>query len=197
MDKRAPITHVDIINIDAGETPPRGWTLVNKRICAAPGTPGHCLIYKRDEETAPIIDFVVRLGEWTGSGALPAETVPDQCVCSPAPCAYYSSQAPMPTHPQMRDTLTDARHTHRCPSTNSCAFMLIHAHRDMHANSCVLLLCVLISSYECICGERGIVCTDMKKYLATSSTSPTLIVHITSPGSSAIAAGKFAYCNIR
>jgi hypothetical protein len=73
--KCIPITHVDIINADAGETPPRGWTLVNKRICRGPGTPGHFLIYKRDEDCAPIVDLFIRLGE---SATTLAEPIPDR-----------------------------------------------------------------------------------------------------------------------
>lgn len=86
IDKRVPITHIDVINVEAGEKAPRGWTTLKKNIHyggngsgALKGT--RFLIYKRDFDAPPIIDLHIRCS----GGASIQEQKPhgyEQIVCS-------------------------------------------------------------------------------------------------------------------
>lgn len=74
-DKRNPITHLDIIDIGAGEKAPRGWVTLKKDINRGRADCTQFFIYKRDMDSPPITDIFLRYADSAGS-LHPLEPVP-------------------------------------------------------------------------------------------------------------------------
>ena len=75
VDKRTPITHLDIIDIGSGEKAPRGWVTIKKDINRGRADCTQFFIYKRDMDSPPITDICLRHVDPPGSPH-PAESVP-------------------------------------------------------------------------------------------------------------------------
>ena len=78
LDKKHPITHIDVIDTAKGHLPPRGWSLIKRNLNHGKGLASTFLIFKRESGARPVTDVWVRLGK--GEGTLCDEPLPEATV---------------------------------------------------------------------------------------------------------------------